>query len=148
MIAISPKGVWGVFFMWLFRPLAAFVSVSLALFSTSAFAATVSATQGQVLVNQGSGYQQVAGSLDVGPGATVVVNPGGSGQIVYPDGCAVLIEPGSIYTISPQSPCLAQDGGQATSGPSGTTLAIGAVVVGGGVAALLLLNNKDKSASP
>jgi hypothetical protein len=131
--------------MWVVWPVVAFLSASL--FTTSAFAAMVNATQGQVLVNQGTGYQQVAGSVDVGPGATIVVNPGGSAQIVYPDGCSVAVQPGSVYTIAPQSPCLAQDG-QATSGPSGTTLAIGAVVVGGGVAALLLLNNKDKSASP
>lgn len=133
--------------MWVARPVVAFLSAWLVA-TTCAFAAMVNATQGQVLVNQGSGYQQVAGATDVGPGGTVVVNPGGSAQIVYPDGCAVAVQPGSVYTISPQSPCLAQDGSQATSGPSGTTLAIGAVVVGGGVAALLLLNNGDKSASP
>ena len=99
------------------------------------------------MVNQGSGYLQVVGATDAGPGATVVVNPGGSAQIVYPDGCSVAVQPGSVYTISPQSPCLAQ-GDQTTSGVNGTTLALGAVVVGGGVAALLLLNSKDKSASP
>ncbi len=132
--------------MWVVRPVLAFLSAWL--FTTSAFAAMVNATQGQVLVNQGSGYQQVAGSVDVGPGTTVVVNPGGGAQIVYPDGCAVAVQPGSVYTIAPQSPCLAQGGGEATSGPNGTTLAIGAVVVGGGVAALLLLNDGDKSASP
>ena len=132
--------------MWVVRPVLAFLSAWL--FTTSAFAAMVNATQGQVLVNQGSGYQQVAGSVDVGPGTTVVVNPGGGAQIVYPDGCAVAVQPGSVYTIAPQSPCLAQGGGEATSGVNGTTLAIGAVVVGGGVAALLLLNGGDKSASP
>ena len=110
----------------------------------------VNATQGQVLVNQGSGYQQVAGSVDVGPGSTVVVNPGGSAQIVYPDGCSVAVQPGSVYTIAPQSPCLAAGGGEATTGLSGSTLAIGAVVIGGGIAAILLLNNggSDKAASP
>jgi hypothetical protein len=108
----------------------------------------VNATVGQVLVNQGSGYQQVVGSSDVKAGSTVVVNPGGSAQILYPDGCSVSVQPGSVYTIQSQSPCLAADGGQASSsGVSGTTLAVGAVVIGGGVAALVLLN-KDKSASP
>jgi hypothetical protein len=116
------------------------------LLSTSSFAATVNATQGQVLVNQGQGYQQVAGSAEIGPGATVVVNPGGSAQIVYPDGCAVTVDPGSVYTIAPQSPCLPQDP-QTSPGLSGASLAVGAVIVGGGVAALLLLK-KDKPASP
>jgi hypothetical protein len=131
--------------MWVVRPLLAFVFA--VVFSAPSFAAMVNATQGQVLVNQGSGYQQVAGSVDVTPGGTIVVNPGGSAQIVYPDGCSVSVQPGSVYTIAPQSPCLAQGGSQATSAINGTTLAIGAVVVGGGAAALLLLN-KDKSASP
>jgi len=131
--------------MRVFRPLLAFVCA--AAFSTSSHAAVVNATQGQVLVNQGSGYQQVAGSIEASPGATVVVNPGGAAQIVYPDGCSVAVQPGSVYTIAPQSPCLAQNG-QATTGMNGTTLALGAVVVGGGVAALLLLNNNDKAASP
>jgi hypothetical protein len=131
--------------MRVFRPLVAFVCA--ASFSTSSLAAVVNATQGQVLVNQGSGYQQVAGSIEASPGATVVVNPGGAAQIVYPDGCSVAVQPGSVYTIAPQSPCLAQNG-QATTGVNGTTLALGAVVVGGGVAALLLLNSNDKAASP
>ena len=74
------------------RPRVAFISA--ALFSTSSFAATVNATQGQVLVNQGQGYQQVPGSVEAGPGATVVVNPGGSAQILYPDGCSVAVQRG------------------------------------------------------
>jgi len=131
--------------MWVVRPVLALVAV--AYFHSSAFAAMVNATVGQVLVNQGSGYQQVVGSTEARAGSTVVVNPGGSAQILYPDGCSVSVQPGSVYTIQSQSPCLAADGGQASSGVSGTTLAVGAVVIGGGVAALVLLN-KDKSASP
>src|SRR5438552_72808 len=71
---------------------------------TSAVAATVTATQGQVLVNRGNGYQRVVGSTQAGTGATVVANPGGSAQVVYSDGCVVTVEPGSVYTIAPQSP--------------------------------------------
>ena len=54
--------------------------------SSSGYAATVNATQGQVLLNQGQGYKQVAGSSEAGPGAIVVANPGSSAQVVYPDG--------------------------------------------------------------
>lgn len=75
------------------------------LFSGPTFAATVNATQGQVLVNEGQGYRLVPGTVEAGPGATVVVNPGGNGIIVYPDGCKVPVEPGSVYTIAPDSPC-------------------------------------------
>ncbi len=109
---------------------------------TSAIAATVTATQGQVLVNRGNGYQRVAGSTQAGTGATVVANPGGSAQVVYSDGCAVTVEPGSVYTIAPQSPCAT-----GVAGVDATTLTVGAVVVGG-VALGVLLSQKGKSASP
>ena len=69
------------------------------------FAATVTATQGQVMVNRGTGYQLLVGSTDVGPGATVVVNPGGSARVVYPDGCAVTVEPLVVHAINADSPC-------------------------------------------
>jgi hypothetical protein len=118
-----------------------------ALFGGAAFAAQVDRLQGQVLINHGKGYRQVTASTEAAPGAKVVVNPGGTAQVLYPDGCAVVIQPGSVYTVARESPCLAQ-GGQAPSGADGSALALGAVVVGGGVAALLLLNSNDKAASP
>ena len=74
-----------------------------------ALATTVFATQGQVLINRGQGYQQVAGSSQANPGDTVVANPGGSGQIVYADGCTVQVRPGSIVSVAPQSPCNQQE---------------------------------------
>jgi hypothetical protein len=131
--------------MGAFRHLAGLLFV--ALFSGAAFAAQVDPLEGQVLINHGKGYRQVTASTQAAPGAKVVVNPGGSAQVLYPDGCAVVVRPGSVYTVARASPCLAE-GGQATSGADGSTLALGAVVVGGGVAALLLLNNNDKAASP
>ena len=71
----------------------------------ASFAATVTATQGQVMINRGAGYQLLVGSTDVNPGATVVVNPGGSARVVYPDGCAVMVEPFSVHAINVKSPC-------------------------------------------
>jgi hypothetical protein len=59
-------------------------------FGASARAATVVPGQGTVMVNHGQGYQQVAGSTEANPGATVVVGPGGSAQVVYSDGCTVM----------------------------------------------------------
>lgn len=111
---------------------------------SAAFAATVTSTGGQVLVNQGDGYRQVVGPTEVKPGDSIVVNPGGSGQIVYPDGCNVQIQPGTVTTIAEASPC-----STAGTGPGATTYAIGALIVGGGVgAAVLLGKGSDKSASP
>jgi len=123
--------------------------------STASFAATVNVLQGQVLLSRGQGYQLVDGATEAEPGATVVVNPGGIAQIVYPDGCMVQVQPPAVVAIAPQSPCQTQqpptDGQQATDGTTVGygTVAVGAVVVGGGIAAaFILLKQKDKPASP
>jgi len=118
--------------------------ISCACLTTASFAATVNSVGGQVLINKGGGYQQVAGSTQANPGDSILVNPGGSAQIVYPDGCVVEVLPGAVATVAAQSPC-------ATGGfsPGATTFVIGAVVVGGGIgAAVLLSQQSDKSASP
>ena len=113
-----------------------------------ALAATVYATQGQVLISRGQGYQQVAGSTQANPGDMILANPGGSGQIVYPDGCTVQVQPGSIVAVAPQSPCKQQ---AAQSWTSNYAL-VGGVIVGGSLAsvgiAALLIGLKDKPASP
>ena len=111
-------------------------------------AATVNAIQGQVLINRGQGYQKLDGTATANPGDSIVVNPGGSAQIVYPDGCTIQVAPGSVASIADQSPCQPGAPQTGTSPINGTTIAIGAVVVGGGIAAAILLNQKDKSASP
>lgn len=154
------------------RVAAATTAVLLAIsFAGQALAATVRATGGQVLINRGEGYKMVAGTIQGGPGDTIVANPGGSAQIVYPDGCVVDVLPGSVAVINAQSPCSAANTTVATasttasttpsstsndspstsggsgSGISGTALALGAVAVGGGAAAALFLG-KDKSSSP
>jgi hypothetical protein len=149
------------------RVVAASTAVVLAIaFAGQALAATVRATGGQVLINRGEGYKMVAGTVQGGPGDTIVANPGGSAQIVYSDGCVVEVLPGSVAVINAQSPCSSAnttittgattnsstdtpssgDAGGGT-GISGTALALGAVAVGGGVGAAMLLG-KDKSSSP
>ena len=151
------------------RVAAALTAVILGIsFVGQAFAATVRATGGQVLINRGEGYKMVAGTVQGGPGDTIVANPGGSAQIVYPDGCVIEVLPGSVAVINAQSPCSSanntvttgsttttaatepagpSDGGGGGSGISGTALALGAVAVGGGVGAAMFLG-KDKSSSP
>jgi hypothetical protein len=107
-------------------------------------AATVKAISGQVLLNRGDGYKLVAGQIEAAPGATVVANPGASAQIVYADGCVVDVQPVTVATITPQSPCTTG----AAPAPSSNTLILGAVVVGAGAGAAILLSQKDNSASP
>ena len=105
----------------------------------AAFAATVTATQGQVMINRGQGYQLVVGSTKADPGATVIVNPGGSAQVVYPDGCAVTVEPFTVHAINAISPC--EDKSATAAESSKTTLYYiigGAAVVGGAALAYLL----------
>src|SRR5262249_641925 len=120
-----------------------FSAMAALLLSNPTLAATVTAQQGQVLVNSGMGFQRVTGAVRADAGATVVANPGGMGKVVYPDGCTVAVEPGTVYTIALESPCKTGTG----FGMNGTTLALGALAVGGGVTAAVLLS-KGKSASP
>jgi hypothetical protein len=108
----------------------------------SVHAATVRAVQGQVLVNSGQGYRLVDGSTTLGVGGTVVANPGAIAHVIYPGGCRVTVEPGTIYQIASQPPCQssedkgAKDSSTATasSGTNPWLLAGGALVIGGGVA--------------
>ena len=154
------------------RALASRASVSVALIALISLnahvhAATVTAVQGQVLVNSGQGYRLVDGSIQMGPGATVVANPGALAQVVYPNGCIVTVQPGSVYLIASQEPCPAMAREQIqtnqaspsrksestteTAGPSGvspTTLALGAAAIGAGAAAAIFLLNPANSASP
>jgi hypothetical protein len=117
-----------------------FSVVACALLATSqAFAANVSNIQGQTLLNTGKGFKQLLGSVEAAPGSKVMANPGGQGQVTYPDGCTVTVNPGQVYTIAPVSPC-AQAGVD-----TGSVYAIGAAVVGGAVAAVII---SSKSASP
>jgi hypothetical protein len=108
----------------------------------AAFAATVTATQGQVMINRGQGYQLVVGSTEADPGATVIVNPGGSAQVVYPDGCNVTVEPFTVHAINAVSPCEDKSATAAESSKKTLYYVIGgaAVVVGGGLAYLLATN--------
>jgi len=123
--------------------------------NAAAWAATVTVSQGQVLVNSGQGYRLVDGSAQLEPGATVVANPGAIAEVVYPGGCTVTVQPGSVYVIASQAPCQKGEpvqsggltdkspptsGGNGTTGGSGTAWAIGAAaVVAGGAAAYFLI---------
>jgi hypothetical protein len=131
------------------RTVLAIILSSSLVVSPCAYAATVYATLGQVLVNKGQGYKQVSGSTEAEPGTTVVVNPGSHAQVVYPDGCRVPVIPGAVYAVAPQSPCATEGTGETGGiGLSTTTLVVGGVVVAGAAAAALLLTQKSKPASP
>jgi hypothetical protein len=82
----------------------------------------------------GGGYLAVRAATSVDPGDQVMVGPKGQARLVYPDGCAVDVNPGSVTVVGAESPCARQaaagfpvDGALAAAG------ALGAV--GGGIAA-------------
>lgn len=122
-----------------------------ALCNAPADAATVNALKGQVLVNGGKGYRLVDRSTYLGPGGTVVANPGAVAQVVYGGGCRVTVQPGSVYLIAARPPCREGEatetgglpdakGGGTGGGGNGTSWALGAAVVAaGGAAAYFLL---------
>jgi hypothetical protein len=64
-----------------------------------AVAATVEVLQGQVSVNQGQGYKQIAAKSAVSTGDQVMAAPGGRGRIVYPGGCALDVSPGAVVKV-------------------------------------------------
>jgi hypothetical protein len=126
----------------------------------AAHAATVRSVQGQVLVNSGQGYRLVDGSTQLDPGGTVVANPGALAEVVYPGGCTVTVQPGSVYLVSARPPCQTEnverrparerteertERTETTSSSgggmsNGTMWALGTVaVVGGGAAAYFLI---------
>jgi hypothetical protein len=52
------------------------------------------------------GYETVRGATNLNPGDTVMVQAGGSAQIVYPDGCVVPVEVGAVVAVGEASPCV------------------------------------------
>ena len=113
---------------------------------SSVQAATVTAVQGQVLINSGQGYRLVDGSAQLDAGGTVVANPGAVAHVNYPGGCQVTVEPGSVYLVASQSPCQSGEKSQSAGGLGGDKSASSgsgmnpwllggaAIAVGGGVA--------------
>jgi len=118
-------------------------------------AATLQSIQGVALVDRGSGFGIVDGPTQLGPGDSVIVNPGGSAQVVYEDGCKVEVHPGIIVSARNTSPCSgggeAGEAAQADGGGfSSTTLLVAGAVVGVGAvtAVLLTASDSEKPASP
>jgi hypothetical protein len=75
------------------------------LLSSSTWAATIEPGQGSLSINQGQGFQLVNSRVDANVGDSVMVSPGGSATVVYDDGCKVAVQPGTVATIAPLSPC-------------------------------------------
>lgn len=126
--------------------------------SPIADAASVTAVQGKLLINRGTGYAPVIGTLSVNPGDMLMASPAGRGEIVYDDGCHRAIEPGTVLAVTALSPCASTtaqnptphaptDGWQtqtvapqatSSSGSQTTWYVLGAAAVGGLAAGAVL----------
>ena len=143
--------------MRIFFALVAFTKV---IFGASADAATVTPEKGQVLLNPGTGYKLVTQPTEAAPGHLVIANPGASARVTFPDGCSVSVQPGSVFTVTAQSPCHragshVETGGSLKDPPmpqeAREERPLAPLIIGGAaiaVGAVLLLRDKDKSASP
>ena len=64
-----------------------------------AFAATVDAVKGVVLINRGDGFQQATSGMKANAGDLLMANAGGSAKLVYPGGCQVSVIPGKVVSV-------------------------------------------------
>ena len=107
--------------------------------------------EGPIMVDLGGGYVAVDSGTPVEPGNSVMATPGGSGQIIYDDGCRVLVEEGQVVLVEPQSPCVEEanvdDGLSAGVGSYAlVVLPVAAIIVG--LVFVLGDDDKDRPASP
>jgi hypothetical protein len=121
-------------------------------FGTATWAADVQSVQGDLSINQGQGFQAVNGRLDANVGDSVMVGPGGSATVSYPDGCQVPVQPGAVTTIAPLSPCASASFAQGyTYNPQDTVVT--SYIVGGIIAAsiaglaIAIVTHKNSTAS-
>jgi hypothetical protein len=126
-----------------FRLLLAAASCA-AVASVPAAAMTLVVQKGEVLVNRGDGFQPVTGSVEIEPGATVVVQEGGAAEFVCSESSRLAMVPGYHPVPADCGPSQAQAFELDTAG----YLLIGAGVMGGAIAIIAATdNNDDKSAS-
>ena len=148
------------------RAIAVGTAAAFMLANTAAQATMVQPITGEVMINQGQGYQTIKNPIEAKAGDRVIVNPGEYAKVKYSDGCNIPIQPGAVAIIGAQSPCIAQaqqveivqaevepvaGGAAAGAGKgTGTLVAVGlgvAAAVGIGIAASSGGSSK-KAASP
>ena len=97
-----------------------------ALFAAPAFAAepavepaaTLSAQQGTVLVNQGDEFVTATDAQVLLAGDRVMVMEGGSAELTFVDGCVFPLAAGSLLDVPAVSPCAGTVANVETIGPS------------------------------
>lgn len=131
------------------RPITLAICAAL-LSSSIAQAATLGIANGQILVDNGGGFQPASAGMTLKPGDRVMAKADGKGSIAY-EGCAVEVAAGSVVTVQQTTPCMttgstaapaAAAGGISTGG-----LILGGVIVAGGIAAAAAAGGKSSSPS-
>src|ERR1051325_28791 len=93
------------------RKLVSFMAALAAWASSSLYAADTAINarltelQGTVLMNQGQKFVPAKLGTELRAGDRVFALTTGPATVTFPDGCAILIKPGKLMTIGPQSPC-------------------------------------------
>ncbi len=109
-----------------------------ALFAGSALAQTAAAIieplHGDLSLNQGQGFQRFNSRVQANVGDTLMVGPGGAANLVYLDGCRVHVQPGSVVSIAPLSPCAS--GSFASEAPAQESLFNTGALAGGALFAV------------
>ena len=101
-------------------------------------AATVQVNSGELFLDRGNGYKTVSRTASAKPGDTVMAKVGGSGEIIYADGCRQPVDVGSVVTVSETSPCM----GAGVLYPD-HALIVGGLAVAGVVGAVIAISDDD-----
>lgn len=123
------------------------------LFATGCWAADVQAVQGDLSINQGDGFAPIKGRIEANVGDSLMVGPNGLATVSYADGCQVSVQPGTVITIAPISPCAAGSYAQDFTNPFGSNL-VAPIIVGVavgtalGIAAYESSRNNNTPTSP
>lgn len=118
----------------------------------AALAATLTPLSGKVLVSTGKGFNPVAGTAGVSPGDRVMVQPGGSAELSFGDGCSLPLSPGAVFTVPATSPCAIDnvtEGAPSLEGAPPVIVTLGTIGAAAWVThRIYTRDNRDTPASP
>ena len=111
--------------------------------SLPAFADARVFPSGTVSISHGQGFKEISAPADAQPGDSVIAGPNSSARIVYSNGCAVDVPPGTVGRIEDHDPTQCNT---AAVAPRGRYL-LGAAGVGGAAVGICALAGCFKSGS-
>ena len=95
-------------------------AIALAGLTSTAEAASLNVSHGEVLLSRGAGYETVKGPAELLVGDTVLGKPGSAAQIAFADGCTVPLGVGTVFKVGTTSPCQTHSAGPGASGVTET----------------------------